>query len=173
MWWRLCGALSCCAFRAPSAVRGPTRAAWARRWWMCSPRRFSRQSASRLLLRCADRGRPQHGTVQLAPTFFGIAARKGACKQNCWFLGPALPARPCAGSGGWLAHVGAGHALPSAVLATACCTATPNCDHGGKRRGAPAFQRLPTSAPRTTSCCGPPALSSGCAARLPTPKPPD
>ena len=33
------------------------------------------------------------------------------------------------GPGSWLVHVGTGHALLSAVLATACCTAIAKCDH--------------------------------------------
>ena len=81
---------------------------------------------------------------------------------------------------------GAGQACPSAVLATACCTATASmpqqrrdqpaaaarrraggalCDRTWSRcctkRPASPLQRLPTSEPRTMRSCGPPLQCSG------------
>ena len=105
-------------------------------------------------------------------------------------LGPAGAAssstRSSGGASRWCGCSGAGQARPSAVVATACCTATLSMPHqrrvqparaagrraGGarcartrsksrKKRWASVFQRPPTSEPSTTSCCGPPWLSSG------------
>ena len=101
--------------------------------------------------------------------------------------GPASSStRSRGGSSLWHEWSGAGQACPSAVLATACCTATASMPHqrrdqpaaaarrraGGAlcdrtrsrcctKRPASPLQRPPTSEPRTTSSCGPPLQSSG------------
>ena len=85
-------------------------------------------------------------------------------------------ARSSGGASRWWGCSGAGQARPSAVVATACCTATLSMPHqrrvqparaAGRRAGRPdseqvaqealgfGVQRPPTSEPSTTRCCGP------------------
>ena len=99
------------------------------------------------------------------------ARRRPGYRRSGRRLGLAGPASSSARSRG-----GAGQACPSAVLATACCAATPTNGGtseerealaatgragGGARSGQLRHQRPPISAPRTTSSCGPARQSCG------------